>query len=102
LLKIHHFNAAWQDSDHIHEGNGFLAQHMKMTNIFESAMQAGARVFLTGEISESQVHLARECGVAFVACGHHATERGGAQALGDHLAEHFSLEHEFVDIDNPA
>ena len=69
---------------------------------FESAMQAGARVFLTGEISESQVHLARECGVAFVACGHHATERGGAQALGDHLAEHFSLEHEFVDIDNPA
>jgi len=40
LLKIHHFNAAWQDADHIHEGNGFLAQHMKMTNIFEKSMQA--------------------------------------------------------------
>ena len=40
LLKIHHFNAAWQDSDHIHEGNGFLAQHMKMTNIFEKSIQA--------------------------------------------------------------
>ena len=40
LLKIHHFNAAWQDSDHIHEGNGFLAQHIKMTNIFEASMQA--------------------------------------------------------------
>ena len=40
MLKIHHFNAAWQDADHIHEGNGFLAQHIKMTNIFELAMQS--------------------------------------------------------------
>ncbi len=69
---------------------------------FESAVQAGARVFITGEISEPQLHLARECGVAFVACGHHASERGGARAFGAHLAEHFSLDYEFVDIDNPA
>jgi hypothetical protein len=40
LLKFHHFNAAWQEGDHIHEGNGFLTQHTKMTNIFETAMQA--------------------------------------------------------------
>jgi len=40
MLKMHHFNAAWQDSDHIHEGNGFMTQHIKMTNIFEMAMQA--------------------------------------------------------------
>ena len=40
LLDFHHFNAAWQDSDHIHEGNGFLPQHLKMTNIVELAMQA--------------------------------------------------------------
>jgi hypothetical protein len=40
LLQIHYFNAAWQDGDHIHEGNGFLPQHIKLTNIFESAMQA--------------------------------------------------------------
>jgi hypothetical protein len=40
LLKFHHFNAAWRESDHIHEGNGFLAQHLKMTNIFEASMQS--------------------------------------------------------------
>ena len=40
LLEYHYFNAAWKDADHVHEGNGFLAQHIKMTNIFEKAMQA--------------------------------------------------------------
>jgi len=69
---------------------------------FEAAIAAGAEVFITGEISEPQAHLARETGVVFMACGHHATERYGAQALGMHLAERFGLEHEFIDIDNPA
>jgi len=40
ILRFHHFNAAWQDADHIHEGNGFMLQHLKMTNIVETAMQA--------------------------------------------------------------
>ncbi len=69
---------------------------------FEAAIAAGADAYLTGEISEPQMHLARECGVAFLACGHHATERYGAQALGHHLAEHFGLAHTFIDLDNPA
>lgn len=69
---------------------------------FEAAIAAGADAFVTGEISEPQAHLARETGVAFLACGHHATERYGVQALGTHLAARFELEHEFVDIDNPA
>jgi putative NIF3 family GTP cyclohydrolase 1 type 2 len=47
------------------------------------------------------VHLARETGVAYLACGHHATERYGVQALGQHLADHFGIEHHFVDVDNP-
>ena len=51
---------------------------------FESAIAAGAQAFITGEISEPQAHLARECGVAFFACGHHATERFGVQALASH------------------
>jgi putative NIF3 family GTP cyclohydrolase 1 type 2 len=46
--------------------------------------------------------LARETGVAFVAAGHHATERYGVQALGAHLAKHFGIEHQFIDIENPA
>jgi dinuclear metal center YbgI/SA1388 family protein len=69
---------------------------------FEAAVAAGADAFLTGEISEPQAHLARETGVAFLACGHHATERYGAPALAAHVAEHFGLEHHFIDIDNPA
>lgn len=69
---------------------------------FEAAIAAGADVFLTGEISEPQAHLARECGVGFVAAGHHATERYGVQALGERLAAAFGLRHTHIDIDNPA
>ncbi|WP_058616064.1 Nif3-like dinuclear metal center hexameric protein [Tepidimonas taiwanensis] len=69
---------------------------------FEAAIAAGVDAFLTGELSEPQAHLARECGVAFLACGHHATERYGAPALGAHVAAQLGLEHRFIDIDNPA
>ena len=69
---------------------------------FEAAIAAGADAFVTGEISEPQAHLARETGVAFLAAGHHATERYGAPALGAHLAAELGLTHQFIDIDNPA
>ena len=69
---------------------------------FEEALATGADAYITGEISEPQAHLARESGVAFLACGHHATERGGAAAVAAHLAQQFGLEHAFIDIDNPA
>jgi dinuclear metal center YbgI/SA1388 family protein len=68
---------------------------------FEQAIALGVDVYLSGEISEQTVHLARESGVAYVAAGHHATERYGVQALAAHLAERFGLACEFVDIDNP-
>jgi putative NIF3 family GTP cyclohydrolase 1 type 2 len=58
-------------------------------------------VYLTGEISEHTVHLARESGVSFIGAGHHATERYGVQALGEHLSARFGIEHRFIDIDNP-
>ena len=69
---------------------------------FEAAIAAGADAFITGEMSEPQAHLARECGVAYFACGHHATERYGAPAVAVHVAEKLGLEHEFIEIDNPA
>ncbi len=69
---------------------------------FEDAIAAGADAFITGEVSEPQAHLARETGVAFLACGHHATERFGAPAVAAQLAQHFGLEHQFIDIENPA
>ncbi|HYD94227.1 MAG TPA: Nif3-like dinuclear metal center hexameric protein [Noviherbaspirillum sp.] len=65
------------------------------------AIAAGASAYLSGEISEPVVHLAREANVAYLACGHHATERYGVQALGAHLAAQFGIGHEFVDIANP-
>lgn len=67
----------------------------------ELAINLGVDAFLTGEVSERTVHLARESGVCFIAAGHHATERYGVQALGEHLAQRFGLRHQFVDIDNP-
>ncbi len=69
---------------------------------FEAAIAAGADAFLTGEISEPQAHLARETGVAFLACGHHATERHGAPALAAHVAAQLGLAHRFIEIQNPA
>ncbi len=65
------------------------------------AVAAGATAYLSGEISEPTVHLAREAGVAYLACGHHATERYGVQALGVHLAQQFGITHRFIDIANP-
>ena len=66
------------------------------------AVDAGATAYITGEVSESTVHLARETGVGFIGAGHHATERYGVQALGQAVAERFGIKVEFVDIDNPA
>ncbi|MEK7302264.1 MAG: Nif3-like dinuclear metal center hexameric protein, partial [Pseudomonadota bacterium] len=68
---------------------------------FEAAIQRGVDAFITGEISEQTVHAARESGVAFIAAGHHATERYGVQALGDHIAQAFGIRHQFIDIGNP-
>lgn len=70
-------------------------------NMLADAIAAGASVYLSGEISEPIVHLAREAGVAYIACGHHATERYGVQALGKHLAGQFGIDHCFIDIANP-
>ena len=68
----------------------------------EQAVAAGADIYVSGEISEQTVHLARESGVPYIAAGHHATERYGVKALGEHLAQHFGIACDYVDIDNPA
>lgn len=57
--------------------------------------------FISGEISEQTVHLARELGIDYFAAGHHATESYGVQALGEHLANQFGISHQFIDIKNP-
>jgi dinuclear metal center YbgI/SA1388 family protein len=67
----------------------------------EAALAHGVDAFLTGEASLKTVDVARETGLHFYAAGHHATERYGVQAVGEHLSEKFGLEHQFIDIDNP-
>ncbi len=67
----------------------------------EAAAAQGLDAFISGEISEQTVHVARECGLHYFAAGHHATERYGVQALGEHLAGQFAIRHLFIDCDNP-
>lgn len=66
------------------------------------AAQMGCDAFISGEISEQTTHSAREQGIHYFACGHHATERYGIKALGEWLAKTYELDVEFLDIDNPA
>ena len=68
---------------------------------FEAASALGVDAYLTGEASEQNTHYAAESGCAFIAAGHHATERYGIQALGAHLAAHFGITHEYKEILNP-
>lgn len=68
---------------------------------FEQAISTGADLYVSGEISEQTVHLARESGVPYIAAGHHATERYGIHALAEHLCQCFALDAQFVDLDNP-
>lgn len=68
---------------------------------FEDAVRLGVDAYLTGEVSEQNFHLAHETGVAFVSAGHHATERYGVQALGEHLASRFGVEFRYLEIANP-
>lgn len=71
-------------------------------DFIEEAALLGFDAFITGEVSERTIHIAREYGINFYAAGHHATERYGIQALGEWLTENHALDVTFVDIDNPA
>lgn len=68
----------------------------------EKAAALGVDAFLSGEVSEPTILAARELGLHYIAAGHHATERYGVQALAAALATQFDLNHQFIDIDNPA
>ncbi|TKI05444.1 type 2 GTP cyclohydrolase I [Martelella alba] len=111
--------ATWQDvlsrletrlgRDVLHCGDNAPAQVKRLAwctgggqGFIEMAARAGMDAFITGEVSEQTIHIAREYGIHFFAAGHHATERGGIKALGDWLARQYRLDVTFIDIDNPA
>jgi len=67
----------------------------------EKAVRSGADAFISGEISERTYHEAKEYGIHYFAAGHHATERYGIQALGEHIRENIGIEYQFIDCPNP-
>ncbi|WP_422138756.1 Nif3-like dinuclear metal center hexameric protein [Endozoicomonas sp. ALC020] len=69
--------------------------------MIDLALDLKVDAFVSGEISESTVHFARENGIHYISAGHHATERYGVRALGEWLEEQQGVEHTFVDIDSP-
>ncbi|MGP4123202.1 MAG: type 2 GTP cyclohydrolase I [Sodalis sp. (in: enterobacteria)] len=92
----------------LHCGDGGPAQIKKLAwcsgagqRFIELAAQAGMQAFISGEVSEQTVHIAREEGMHFYAAGHHATERGGIRALGEWLAQQYDFDVTFIDIPNP-
>lgn len=70
-------------------------------DMLEEAAEIGCDAFISGEVSERTFHQAKELGVTYFACGHHATERFGVRALGELIASRADIEVKFVDIDNP-
>ena len=88
------------------EGRGDLIERVAWCTgaaqgYIEQAAELGVQAFISGEVSESTTHFSSESGVHYFAAGHHATERGGVEKLGQHLAEKFGIENVFVDIKNP-
>lgn len=93
----------------LHCGDGGPAQISRLAwctgggqGFIELAAKAGVDAFITGEVSEQTIHVAREQGLHFYAAGHHATERGGIRALGEWLTQQYDLDVTFIDIPNPA
>ena len=68
---------------------------------YHQAVSAGLDAYITGESTEWVLHQAAEDGVHYLAAGHYATETFGVRALGRHLATHFGLDVEFIDMPNP-
>lgn len=70
-------------------------------DFIEEANCLGVDAYLSGEVSERTFYQAKELGINYYSCGHHATERYGIEAMGKYLASYFTLEHLFIDSDNP-
>jgi putative NIF3 family GTP cyclohydrolase 1 type 2 len=97
----------YSDTSHIDITDGRLIERVGLCtggaqDMIEQAAQMNCDAFISGEISERTTHSARELGIDYFACGHHATERGGIEALGKLIAQHFSVPVRFIDIENPA
>lgn len=65
------------------------------------AAEQGCDAYISGEVSERTFYEAKELGVHYFACGHHATERYGVQRLGQAISEQFDIEYVYFELNNP-
>ena len=65
------------------------------------AAEQGCDAFISGEVSERTYYEAKELGVHYYACGHHATERYGVQRLAKAISEQFNIEYSYFELNNP-
>ncbi|WP_201551784.1 Nif3-like dinuclear metal center hexameric protein [Psychrobacter fjordensis] len=100
IAAEYHENSSSKTSNRLIERIGICTGGAQ--DMIEQAALMGCDAFISGEISERTTHIARELGIDYFACGHHATERGGIQALGKIVSQEFGLPVTFIDIDNPA
>lgn len=102
-----HISSDYDSAVKKNKGNDKLIERVAVCSggaqdMIDQAAAMNCDAYISGEISERTTHSARELGIDYFACGHHATERGGIEALGKVVAEHFGLTVQFIDIDNPA
>lgn len=104
-MQQHISKALDRDAMHIDAGDRMIRRVAWCTGAaqqyIEHAARLGIDAYISGEISEPTVHSAQEHGMHYFAAGHHATERYGVKALGEYLAQRFSIRHTFIDIHNP-
>jgi dinuclear metal center YbgI/SA1388 family protein len=67
-------------------------------SLVEEAARLNLDTLVTGEGSHHVAIDAAELGINIVYGGHYATETFGIRALGEHLAERFGLEQEFLNL----
>ena len=65
------------------------------------AAEQGCDAYISGEVSERTFYEAKELGVHYFACGHHATERYGVQRLGQAISKQFDIEYVYFELNNP-
>ena len=65
------------------------------------AAEQSCDAYISGEVSERTFYEAKELGIHYFACGHHATERYGVQRLGQAISEQFDIEYVYFELNNP-
>ncbi len=65
------------------------------------AYKAGAKAYISGEVSERTFHSAKELGMHYFAVGHHASERFGVKSLAKAIAKNFAIKQTYIEIYNP-